>query len=108
MDQAALKEFSAAFFAEQQEILGMKGASYSGATTAQGDRLANFKRTAAALGLRPLQAWAIFFLKHVDSITTYVKTGHESETPRGRLLDAANYALLGAALIEEESLQKVS
>ena len=67
------------------------------------DRLANFRRCARLLGARPRQTWAIYFITHVDALMTWARTGAvESESLRGRFIDAACYAVLGAALAEEE------
>jgi len=98
-----LQEFTRGFQDEQRLLLDQKGLSYSGAAAQGdvGDRLANFKRVAAAMGVRPLQAWLCYFLKHVDSISTFVRTGFESEGFRSRAVDVANYAILGAALVQE-------
>ncbi len=98
MNQADLTKLVQEFQAEQRKIILEKGTSYSGATDGQMDRLANFKRVAAQMGVAPLQCWLCYFLKHVDSVCTYVRTGHESEGLRSRALDLANYAMLGVAL----------
>lgn len=101
MNQAELTKFVDDFTSAQKAILRSKGASYSGATDAEADRLANFKRVAAAMGVQPIQCWLCYFLKHVDSVSTFARTGHESEGFYSRALDIANYALLGAALVQE-------
>jgi hypothetical protein len=102
MTPSELSTFVEAFQAEQRKIMSDKGTSYSGAKDAsQGDRLANFKRVADRVGVSPMQVWLIYFLKHVDSVCTFVKTGHESEGLRSRALDIANYAMLGVALNDE-------
>ena len=101
MTQDALKHFFDEFTCEMRNIMVEKGSSYSGATNATADRLANFKRVAKQMGVTPIQCWLCYFLKHVDSVSTYARTGHESEGFRSRALDLANYALLGAALVHE-------
>ena len=100
-----LQEFTRGFQDEQRLLLDQKGLSYSGAAAQGdvGDRLANFKRVASAMGVKPLQAWLCYCLKHVDSISTFVRTGFESEGFRSRAVDVANYAILGAALVQEET-----
>lgn len=104
MNSAELEVFTNAFVADMIAILKDKGPAYSGATDGKKDRLANFKRTAERLELKPLQVWATFALKHFDSLCTYASTGvGSSESIRGRFLDLANYSLLGAALEEEEA-----
>lgn len=88
------------FRAAQDNLLKTKGADY---TQKSDDRLSNFKDVAKLLGLTPLQVWSIYWLKHVFAICTYVQTGKlESEGIMSRFLDAANYGLLGIALVEEE------
>ena len=101
MNTPELTEFADGFVASMHAILGVKGPSYSGATDPTADRLGNFKRCAKAAGVTPMQAWLIYFQKHVDAVSTYVRTGLQSEPIMGRFLDLANYALLGAALVEE-------
>lgn len=84
----------------QDKILIQKGADY---TRHEEDRLSNFKRSAAAIGLTPLQVWAVFFNKHIDAIMAYIKTGKtESEAIEGRIDDAQNYLHLLEAIITEE------
>ena len=86
--------------ARQDLILKQKGDDY---TRHEVDRLSNFKRSAAAIGLTPLQVWAIFTNKHIDAIMAYIKTGQvESEGIEGRFDDAINYLHLGEALIKEQ------
>jgi len=98
MTQNDFNKFTADFFLDQGELLLNKGQDYAG----DGDRLANFKRLAKGLGLTPLQIWAVYFTKHVDALVQLAKTGSlKSEPPRGRFLDVANYAILGAALFAE-------
>jgi hypothetical protein len=81
-----------------EDILLKKGADYSGPT----DRHRNFKEGATALGLRPLQVWAVFFKKHLDALFTYVREEKvQSEPILERVKDARNYLDLGAALIQE-------
>lgn len=101
MNQAALERVLADFEKEMESILVSKGPSYSGAVDGTADRLANFKRCGVAIGTTPVQALWLYALKHVDSISTWVRTGHESEPIRGRLLDLANYCVLFAALLVE-------
>ena len=102
MNSAELEVFTNGFVDDMIAILKDKGPAYSGATNGQRDRLANFKRTAERLHMSPLLVWAVFVLKHFDSVCTYATDGVETtESIRGRFLDISNYALLGAALVEE-------
>ena len=83
----------------QDKLLTVKGNDY---TRHEEDRLSNFKRSGAALGLSPMQVWAVFINKHIDAVMAYVKTGRtESESIQGRLDDIVNYCYLGEALIHE-------
>jgi len=86
--------------ARQDQLLKVKGNDY---TRHEEDRLSNFKRSGASIGLLPIQVWAIFINKHIDAVMAYVKTGRtESEAIQGRLDDIVNYCYLGEALIREQ------
>lgn len=99
MDTATFNKLVDRARMRQDQILKVKGNDY---TRHEADRLSNFKRSAAAIGLSPLQVWAIFLNKHLDAIMAYVKTGRvESEGIQGRFDDVQNYMYLGEALIEE-------
>jgi hypothetical protein len=88
------------FDEECAAILRVKGNDYASGD----DRLANFKRLAARLGLSPIQVWAVYFVKPIDAILEYAKAGKVSSEPiRGRFAVARNYLDLGLALIEEEA-----
>lgn len=74
-----------------------------GYTVGSADVLANFKRVADRAGISVGQAWAVYFLKHVDAITS-IMTKPElpvSEEPPGRFADAVNYLRLGYAILKE-------
>ncbi len=90
------------------ELLIKKGNEYAN----DYDRLINFKRNADRLGASPLQVWAIYAFKHIDSIESYIKRLERarsmaqldtqlSEPIEGRFLDSINYLILGIALIKE-------
>jgi hypothetical protein len=89
-----------AFRIAQDELILKKGHDY---TIASADRLFNFKFVGDLLGLKPEQVCAVYWLKHVIAILTYLKTGRiESEEPLdGRFLDEANYLLLLKACLNE-------
>ena len=92
--------------ARQDKILKDKGNDY---TRHEEDRLSNFKRSAAAIGLTPLQVWAIFINKHMDAIMAYVKTGKtESENIQSRFDDVQNYMYLGEALVQEQQSKEAA
>ena len=83
----------------QDGLLTVKGADY---TRHDPDRLSNFKNNAKGIGLTPEQVWAVYFMKHIDAIMSYVKTGKlESEALTGRLDDAINYLYLFEALVKD-------
>ena len=74
-----------------------------GYTLGNDDVLKNFKAAAERAGVTPGQAWAVYFLKHIDAITS-VMTRPDlpvSEAPLGRFSDAVNYLKLGFALYRE-------
>jgi hypothetical protein len=73
------------------------------------DRLHNFKDIAQDLGLDPLQIWAVYFKKHIDSILSYIKNGgvKSNESIQSRFYDARNYLALGLALIEEKEKKEL-
>ena len=84
--------------AEEKAIGNTKGKEYT-----QGDRLDNFKRLAAELGITPLQVLWIYLKKHLDSIAHYVRTEKVlSEPIQGRIKDARVYLSLLRGLIEEK------
>ena len=86
------------------EAKGIETAKRPGYTIGDADVLRNFKRVAERTGLTPGQAWAVYFLKHVDAITS-IMTRPElpvSEEPIGRFSDAINYLHLGWAILDEQ------
>lgn len=98
------------FRLRQDELIISKGHDY---TVGNGDedRLWNFKTVAGLLGIDPMQALGVYWLKHVLAICTYIKTGAlKSEDIDGRFLDESNYNLLGRALIDDllsDNIQEV-
>jgi hypothetical protein len=81
------------------EINRTKGHDYAG----EEDALANFKRHAAELDLRPEQIWAVYAAKHWDAVITYCREGDVASEPiEGRLHDVLLYCFLLLALLEEE------
>lgn len=74
-----------------------------GYTAGSIDVLANFKNVAARAGVTPEQAWAVYFLKHVDAVVSIMTRPDlpVSEEPPGRFADAVNYLKLGYALLAE-------
>ena len=86
-----------------EALLKVKGGEYAG----DEDRLANFKRGAAHVGVKPLTVLFIYLSKHYDALATYVRLSEQgaamelSEPIEGRLQDLINYCILARAVIEE-------
>jgi hypothetical protein len=100
MNNMEFGKFTETFMEEQKQILKVKGADYSDVTT---DRLSNFRAVGYLQCVAARMVWCVYMLKHVFAILTWVRTGKvHSEELRGRFLDLANYAILGAALATEE------
>ena len=88
-------EFNA-LVSDEFVVWAAKGTEYRNG----GDRLANFNRTAIALGLTPLQVWGVFAQKHWDAVMNYIRTGTQgAEGIESRLVDIANYARLLRLLV---------
>lgn len=103
--------------ARTTDLLLRKGQEYA----SNNDRLSNFKENAKKLGLTPIQVWAVYAFKHMDSIETYIRRTHQhailqdrtipeamadidatlSEPIIGRFDDAINYMHLGIAILKE-------
>ena len=82
------------------EVAASKREEYTGQSQ---DILYNFKRIADRLGMSPLQVWAVYFNKHVDSVNTFIKgEASVSEPMSSRFADMLNYLFLGICLIIEE------
>ncbi len=82
----------------RKAIMDTKGNDYAG----DSDVNMNFKRNAKLLGMRTQQIWAVYFMKHIDAIMTYVGDGKiESEPIIGRLDDARNYLDILECLMRE-------
>jgi len=66
------------------------------------DVFKNFKELARDLDMDPLQIWAIYFLKHIASIKSFIKDRKVySEPIQGRIMDCRNYlAILYGMLVE--------
>ena len=72
------------------------------------DVLTNFKSVAERLNLTPLQVWSVYFLKHIDAITSYAQNVRtpQAESIDSRFYDAINYLKLGFALLKEKEGEK--
>lgn len=83
------------------KIYNFKGNDY---TRGKGDldRTDNFKMAAENNGVTALQAWGVYFYKHVSAVWRFLKDGKvESEPIEGRIYDVINYAILLALLVKE-------
>ena len=80
-------------------IMNSKGIAYSG----QEDKLGNFKRCGKLAGVHPKIAWFIYFCKHFDALSSYIRGEYKDcEKIEGRIMDLINYLFLLYALIKEE------
>mgnify|MGYP003581094626 CR=1 FL=1 len=97
MTQQEYDRIVAALDEECSKIEAAKRPAYTGGDK---DVLKNFKHVAERLGITPMQAWGIYFLKHIDSITSAAKDPSipQAEPLVGRFADAKIYLSLGWAL----------
>jgi 3-methyladenine DNA glycosylase AlkC len=93
-------ESSEALLAEAAKIEASKRPAY---TANSEDVLFNFKSVAKRLNITPMQAWGVYFLKHIDSISSQAKDPSipQGEAMIGRYADAVNYLKLGFALMRD-------
>ncbi len=81
----------------------LKGGEYAGDV----DRLANFRRNAANLGLNMEDVWSVYAGKHWDAIMQYVRDLREGkkrermESIEGRMDDLIVYLILAKAMYRE-------
>lgn len=62
-----------------------------------------FDEVARVLGMTREQVWAVYYLKHVQALTRYIKTGMlDSENIQSRLTDLAAYPAILSAMLNEE------
>lgn len=106
MTRDVYERVAAEILAEARSIEDAKRPGY---TIGSEDVLANFKRVADRAGVSVGQAWAVYFLKHIDAICS-VMTKPElpcAEAPVGRFADAINYLRLGWAIhVEAKSSEQ--
>lgn len=100
MTQDQFNKVSKQLEAERFKTMSSKRPGYTGGNE---DVLTNFKRVAERTGLTPGQVWCVYFLKHIDAITSIMSRPDlpVSEAPIGRFGDAMNYLELGWALYNE-------
>ena len=92
----------------QLEILNLKGMDYTGGQESK-DANANFKEAARRLEGAPMSmwtSWAVYLIKHVIAVETFVRTGRvESEGIEQQLHDIANYANIGLSMLREDATE---
>lgn len=108
MKHADFDKILAKTIASIQALQKVKGGEYA----TDGDRLANFKRNAEHLGLKPEQIWAVYAGKHWDAIQTFVRDiAEEKERPRsepieGRIDDLIVYLVLFKGILVDSATSK--
>ena len=94
------------FTDEMLDVTKTKNADYSAGTL---DAMYSYHSTADRTGITPIQAWFVLLCKHIHAIERYVKIEQlNSETIHSRLIDLANYAMLGDALVNDLLERKIN
>ena len=91
-----------------EEILGIKGKDYTIGRQDK-DKLYNFREIGKLFGSPRLaiDVAAVYWLKHVFAIMSYIKTKREGSEPiKERFADCRNYIDLMWAIIEEERIKQ--
>jgi hypothetical protein len=87
-------------------VLNAKGPDYARQGTSKEspeDCNNNFKQVARRTGMTMVQVWAVYWLKHVLAIETWLSTSNlRSEKIEGRIVDAINYLLIMATMLCED------
>lgn len=102
MNQATYAEITKTFDELGKSIEDAKRPGY---TQGNVDVLHNFKTVSALCGIRPLQAWGVYTMKHMQSVLAYAMDPNirQAEPLGERFADLRNYVRLGHALWYEES-----
>ena len=80
------------------DIMKSKGEAYSGLE----DKLGNFKRCSILAGTTIEKAWFIYFVKHFDALSSYIRGEYKDSEPiEGRIQDLINYLFLLYGIIKE-------
>ena len=100
MDQREFATYLKAFQAEQVEVLASKSRDYA----SDRDQLANLKDTPS---VDPRVALCVHIWKQFRAVSKAASNPEapQSQPVRERLMDIANYAVLGAALFDELGVQ---
>lgn len=104
-----LLETADKFYQESVQIMKVKGGEYAGSD----EKFANFNRLAVLQEIRRESIWFTYFVKHFDSLTTFIRRVNKgesiseieatlSEPIAGRIKDMINYLLILYGMIEEE------
>lgn len=81
-------------------IMKSKGEAYSGTE----DKLGNFKRCAALAGVPVEKIWFVYFIKHFDALSSYIRGEYnDSEPIKGRIQDLINYLFLLGGILKEKN-----
>ena len=81
------------------QIMSTKGEAYSGLE----DKLGNFKRCAKLADVSVEKAWYIYFVKHFDALSSYIRGEYKDSEPiSGRIIDLINYLFLLTAILKEQ------
>jgi hypothetical protein len=101
VNRAEFGRVMAETFEGLQSLSNSKGAEYADSDK---DQLANFKHVALAVESTPTKVLGVYLLKHLGSITRYIR-GHESSEPiESRIDDAILYLILLKCLIKESNM----
>jgi hypothetical protein len=70
----------------------------------------NFKVISSKLGLTPMQVLSVYLNKHIESLSSFFKTGntYSDETIESRVSDIINYLLLAMSMKADEDIKKAS
>ena len=99
MTHESFKEYVAKFFNEVIDEIKRKNADYASGSA---NAFAAFDEAASVLGLSREQVWAVFYMKHVQALVRYIKTGElMSEDIENRITDLAAYAAILSALVDD-------
>jgi len=92
------------------KVVGMKDTKGKEYANDDGERFANFNRLAATLDMTNIQIGWVYLAKHLDSISSYCRTGQSfsEEGIEGRIVDAITYLTLIAGMIEEKRCEENS
>lgn len=99
MNKIEFRKHMQGIYDELVKLSTTKGEEYTQRDT---DALENFKRVGKQLNLPPDKILMVYLQKHLDAISSYIKTGTVlSEPIQGRIHDAILYLMLLSAMIEE-------